>query len=500
MTSKGATVEVEVGGQRGSTGAPTPVTAPAVADGVGPAGSDLQQPVRSGVLGAGPLGAHAEGERFLEDSRKRIQRRLSPREWRAELTMAIGFLIAALSIAVLFTSDRSAPLLLAGELTAVFALCARIRFEVGACHTFPTQLAFVPMLLLLPPAMVPFLVALGFSLDKGIDIVRGRAAKGRGITVLADSWFSIGPVLVMAAANVGDPSMHLWPVYLAALFAQFAGETIAGGTREWLHGGASGREQLLESAWIYLVDALLSPIGVAVALVALNDPVAVLFVVPLAGLLLIFARERADHVNSLLALREAYRGTAHVLGDVVEHDDAYTGEHTRGVTELALETAAEMGLDETVARNVEFAASLHDVGKIAIPKRIINKRGPLDEDEWAVIKTHTIEAQRMLDRIGGLMSGVGEIVRSAHERFDGKGYPDGLSGEEIPIEARIVFACDAFNAITTDRPYRRGRSPEEAIVELKSNSGTQFDPRVVDALVRCVERSLARLPSPVTTG
>ena len=138
-------------------------------------------------------------------------------------------------------------------------------------------------------------------------------------------------------------------------------------------------------------------------------------------------------------------------------------------------------------RNVEFGAILHDVGKIAIPKEIINKRGPLNEAEWELIKTHTVEAQAMLDRIGGLMAGVGQIVRSAHERYDGKGYPDGLAGEQIPLEARIIFACDAFNAITTDRPYRRGRPAALAVAEMQDNAGTQFDPEVVDALVSIVE-------------
>lgn len=427
-----------------------------------------------------------EGEQLVEDSRKRVVRRLTRREWRAELTMAVGFLSAALAIAWLVPSERTVDWPLAATLTAVFVLCSQIRFEVGSGYTAPTQLAFVPMLLLLPPEMVPFLVAVGFGADKAIEILRGRAAPGRGATILADSWFSIGPVLVVGLAADGDPSLGQWPIYIAALAAQFASETIAWGAREWLHGGASRREQMMESAWVYLVDALLSPIGLVVAVVAIDDPLAAVLVVPLAALLAIFARERAEHIDSMLTLREAYRGTAHVLGDVVEHDDAYTGEHTRGVTQLALDVADELGLDEGRKRNVEFGAILHDVGKIAIPKRIINKRGPLDEREWALIKTHTIEAQRMLDRIGGMMSGIGAIVRSAHERWDGEGYPDGLAGEAIPIESRIIFGCDAFNAITTDRPYRRARSEVEAIAELERNSGTQFDPRVVEAVLRCV--------------
>ena len=100
-----------------------------------------------------------------------------------------------------------------------------------------------------------------------------------------------------------------------------------------------------------------------------------------------------------------------------------------------------------------------------------------------MIKTHTIEGQRMLDRIGGLMSRVGEIVRWSHERYDGHGYPDGLAGTEIPIESRIIFCCDAYNAMTTDRVYRPALSRSEALAELRENAGTQFDPRVVEALI-----------------
>ena len=142
----------------------------------------------------------------------------------------------------------------------------------------------------------------------------------------------------------------------------------------------------------------------------------------------------------------------------------------------------------TARRNVEFGALLHDVGKIAVPKEIINKPGKLDEREWEIIKTHTIEGQRMLERVGGFMREVGEIVRSSHERWDGGGYPDGLRGAEIPLEARIVSACDAFNAMTTTRSYRRAMSLSEALAELTRGAGTQFDPRVVDALVALMRR------------
>jgi HD-GYP domain-containing protein (c-di-GMP phosphodiesterase class II) len=142
-----------------------------------------------------------------------------------------------------------------------------------------------------------------------------------------------------------------------------------------------------------------------------------------------------------------------------------------------------LGLNEDQLRHLEFTALLHDVGKIAIPKEIINKPGKLTDEERAVIETHTIEGEAMLNRVGGLLGEVGRLVRSCHERYDGLGYPDGLAGEAIPIEARIVCCCDAFNAMTTDRPYRSALSLADALNELRVHRGTQFDPDVVDRLL-----------------
>jgi HD-GYP domain-containing protein (c-di-GMP phosphodiesterase class II) len=126
------------------------------------------------------------------------------------------------------------------------------------------------------------------------------------------------------------------------------------------------------------------------------------------------------------------------------------------------------------------------VGKLRVPKAIINKPGKLDEAEWAIIRRHTIEGETMLKQVGGVLATVGDFVRSSHERYDGTGYPDGLAEEEIPIESRIVCVCDAYSAMTTDRAYRPARAPHDAILELRRCAGTQFDPRVVTAIERHV--------------
>ena len=136
--------------------------------------------------------------------------------------------------------------------------------------------------------------------------------------------------------------------------------------------------------------------------------------------------------------------------------------------------------------DAEFAALLHDVGKVKMPAALINKPGALDDEERELMKTHTIVGEQMLDKVGGLLGDIGRFVRSCHEHWDGGGYPDGLAGEEIPLVARIVSACDAWSAMTTDRSYRKALSHAAAAAELRAGSGTQFDPKVVEALVAVV--------------
>jgi putative nucleotidyltransferase with HDIG domain len=206
-------------------------------------------------------------------------------------------------------------------------------------------------------------------------------------------------------------------------------------------------------------------------------------VVPLLALLRMFANERSERLGKLLELNETYRGTALLLGDVIAADDNYTGEHSEGVVDLVLAVADVLGLDAERRRNLEFGAMLHDVGKMRIPKEIINKPGKLDAREWEIIKTHPAEGERMLQRVGGFMLEVGQIVRSHHERWDGGGYPDGLAGETIPLEARIITCCDSWSAMRTNRPYRDAMSFEAAAEQMIVNAGSQFDPGVVEVML-----------------
>ncbi len=168
--------------------------------------------------------------------------------------------------------------------------------------------------------------------------------------------------------------------------------------------------------------------------------------------------------------------------------------HVAGVVALALAVGRRLELDARRQRELEFGALLHDIGKLRTPQEILDKPGPLTEEEWDVIRRHPIDGQQMLDRIGGGLSDVGRIVRSHHERWDGGGYPDGLTGEQIPLAARIIAAADAFSAMTTDRPYRRAVGTRDALLELQACVGSQFDATVVHALEAVVAREP---PSPL---
>jgi putative nucleotidyltransferase with HDIG domain len=315
------------------------------------------------------------------------------------------------------------------------------------------------------------------------EYLSGERHPSRVLHAVGDAWHSVGPAVVIAAAGLTAPELGDWPVLLVALTAQIVTDDLVSTLREWAGLGISPRLQPSLLGWVTLVDVLLSPVGLLAAIAAADAPYNVLLVLPLAGLLFVFSLERGARVRQAIELSRAYRGTTLLLSDVLGADDEYTGFHSRGVVSLSIAVADAMGLDSADRRNVEFGALLHDVGKIAVPKEIINKPGPLTEDEWVVIKTHTIEGQRMLDRVGGLLSQVGRIVRSSHEKWDGTGYPDGLAGDQIPVGAAIVCCCDAFNAMTTDRSYRDALPLDEAIEELQANSGTQFSPAVVEALL-----------------
>ncbi|MGH2915609.1 MAG: HD-GYP domain-containing protein [Solirubrobacteraceae bacterium] len=417
---------------------------------------------------------------LLAANRRRDQPRMSPREFLTELAAVSGIAAATAGLWWLAPPHGLRP---AASILCMLALVVanRVVFETAFGFTVASQLAFVPLLFVLPLALVPPAVIVSMLATRLLDVLRGEATASALLRTPANAWFAVGPALVFALASV-SPEHAGAALLLAALAAQFCFDFLASAVRCRLAREAGLRAQLRDS-WVYTIDAALSGVGLVVALQMGSQPFAVLAVVPLLGVLAMFAHERQGRIGNLIELNDTYRGTALLLGDVISADDGYTGEHSQGVVELSLAVGVQLGLDAERLRNLEFGAMLHDVGKVVVPKEIINKPGKLDPAEWAIIKTHPGQGERMLCRVGGFMTEVGRIVRHHHERWDGSGYPDGLAGEQIPLEARIISCCDTWSAMRTDRSYRAALPPERARAELVAATGPQLDPDVVRALL-----------------
>jgi len=211
-----------------------------------------------------------------------------------------------------------------------------------------------------------------------------------------------------------------------------------------------------------------------------------------------FCRLLADHAGIVLGtaslaerLEEQHLATVGALAAALEAKDAYTGNHAQTIAEFALAVGEELGLGGRELRATRMGALLHDVGKIGIPESILNKPGPLTDDEFTVMKRHTLIGADIISGIPGMEEVVG-LVRSSHERWDGRGYPDGLQGTEVPRGAYVIAVCDAYHAMTEDRVYRKAMSVEGAMQELRRCAGSQFMPAAVEALARVVERGLKR--------
>ncbi|HWB56256.1 MAG TPA: HD domain-containing phosphohydrolase [Gaiellaceae bacterium] len=208
--------------------------------------------------------------------------------------------------------------------------------------------------------------------------------------------------------------------------------------------------------------------------------------------LLLYARDlrhllEIEHGQRLL-LQNAYKETVAALASALESKDTGTRAHSQRVQSYALELAGTVSPGLVEDPSAEYGFLLHDVGKIGIPDRILQKPGPLNDGEARLMKTHTVLGEQMLGGVAFLQGEGLKVVRSHHERWDGSGYPDGLAGEEIAVAAAITAVADSLDAIISDRPYRAGRPLADAIGEVRAWSGRQFNPAIVDALERLYER------------
>ena len=184
---------------------------------------------------------------------------------------------------------------------------------------------------------------------------------------------------------------------------------------------------------------------------------------------------------------ELYMGVVRSLALAVDEKDHYTRTHSENVTKYAVAIAKELGLARKEIQKIRRAAQLHDIGKIGIHDYILNKKSKLTDEEWKEIKLHPSKGAKILEPLNFLEETIG-IIRHHHERHDGKGYPDNKEGDAIPLGARIIAVVDSFDAMTSDRPYRKAMGKKEAVKQLKKNSGSQFDPHAVEAFLRLFER------------
>ena len=228
------------------------------------------------------------------------------------------------------------------------------------------------------------------------------------------------------------------------------------------------------------------------------------------GLIFLFGRKRIDYpvetvdfisnissiisvaiynAMTLIHIEEEHFETINSISEAIEARDTYTRTHGDRLIDYGALVAKEIGLSESQIKNIRYAASMHDVGKIGVKDSILNKPGKLTEEEYEEIKKHPEIGYNMLRKIK-FLSHIANDVLHHQERYDGKGYPNGVSGENIPIASRIIAVIDTFDAMTTDRPYRKALTIEAALDELKKNSGTQFDPKIVDAFLKVVEGDL----------
>ena len=420
---------------------------------------------------------------------------MAPRERVVLGVSSVLFLAVAVVIALTIPDERGVDWPVLAILVIGYLVAGRVRFEFAGHYGTAEQLLIIPILALAPLPFVPLIIGLAAVLQTVPEVIRRREHGEQFVAHLADSCFCIPPVLALAALAPGEPSLSDAGAYAIVFGAQLFGDL----------GWTLVRNALLDrlplrtlaSVWLgsTRIDATFAPLAFLITIASVSEPVALLTIAPLMFLLHSFARDREERWANAVELHRAYRGTVMLLSDVVEAEDSYTAEHSRSVVELVNAVADELGVAEEDRRELEFAAMLHDVGKIAIPNEILNKPSTLEPAEFEVMKTHTIEGQFLLDRVGGLLGRVGQIVRSCHERWDGGGYPDGLAGENIPFASRIVFCCDAYNAMTSDRVYRKALPVAHALRELEENSGSQFDPTIVAALFRFIREG-----SPVSSG
>jgi hypothetical protein len=425
-------------------------------------------------------------------------------------TLALGYFLAALGVALLLPWEESADPLTVAWLVALFVVALRIHFEVGAGWVSAAELVFVPLLFAVPLPLVPLLVPACFAIEELPDLLSGRSHGHRWMNWLADSWFVVGPVLLLGLLAPGDPQLGFAWVYALALAAQVAVGIVIPVVREQLVGRIVFRDELRSAATAYQLNVLLAPVGFAIAYAAARNPAWLIALAPLVALLAVLARLHAARIDRLVNQHRDFWGRFVADSRAVERcwTASHVSEDWRSLPELTLAVAQELGLEYRLRFDLAFAA--HDAARYYMPRTVIV--GPaLSQDQQEREHPHPLEAERRVELLSSLLKkrlaaargarrllaelsddwGVrrqAALVGASRERWDGGGQPDGLRGEEIPLGSRIIACCEAYSAMTSGRAYRSPMSQETALEELRRAAGSKFDPRVVEALSRALER------------
>jgi putative nucleotidyltransferase with HDIG domain len=409
---------------------------------------------------------------------------------------AVAIVVLMLGLAPTAAGDPVLMVLLVvlGVLTANFPVMVSPRYKTDAAPAI--DLALV---LLFPPAAAVALVGLSRILGDGLLFLRRNPVTGKRRRRLIDLVFNTSQLMIAAAAASVVYRGLASPGELGSgLVGQLASAGLAAGVMyvvsismvvvaAGLMTGRSPFQIWVEAAGAELKQtAAIYVTGYVLAVVSNGRPwLAIVMMGPVAGLQLA--------LNRSVQLREQTVSAVESMADVVDHRDPYTFQHSQSVADNAVHTAKKLGLPDREVELIRLAARVHDLGKIAVPDEVLHKRGRLTEAEFALMKKHPETGAEILAKFPQYKRGR-ELVLAHHERMDGRGYPRGLSGSAIPLGARIIAVADAWDAMTSDRPYRTALDPEVALGELLRGRGTQWDAEVVDAFALTLPGAVALEP------
>ncbi|WP_088225702.1 HD-GYP domain-containing protein [Desulfosporosinus sp. FKB] len=339
---------------------------------------------------------------------------------------------------------------------------------------------FLCVVILFPLGISSSVVAIGGLFVFGKE-VRGQPLYKR-IFNASQFVVSIGltSILIEFVGTRGTFTPRLILIYLgAAVVYMFTNMTIVSIALGELQNKSPWKIWLNNIRWSIPNFIALAPLGLLMALIYKNYG-------PFGLLLLFIPLLVSRHSFQLyIDMRENYLNTVEALVQALEAKDTYTSGHSERVGKYAVAIAEGINMSEDKMEFLKYAAVLHDVGKIGVSENILNKKERLLDSEWESIRSHPVIGETIIKSIK-FMFDIGQVVRHHHERYDGKGYPDGIQGEDIPLESRIIAVADTYDAITSDRSYRKGKTHEEAIEELKKVAGSQLDPKLVEVFCKAV--------------